>query len=80
MDPQLAAVLTALATVLVAIAGLVRTVRGYHRAVNGRLDELLELTRQASRAEGRLETSRLDVGKFPTRKPGELPTDELKVR
>jgi len=54
MDPQLAAVLTGLAAVLVGLAQVIRELRAYHRAVNSRMDELLELTRTSSRAEGKL--------------------------
>lgn len=55
MDPQLAAVLTALAAVLLAVAELIRQVRSTRRQIDGRMDELLRLTRSSSLAEGKLE-------------------------
>jgi len=66
MDPQLAAILTAIAAVLLAVAQCIREVRAYHHAVNSRMDELLALTKKSSLAEGRLEAASDRVGKSPT--------------
>jgi hypothetical protein len=73
VDPQLAAVLTGLAAVLVGLAQVIRELRSYHRAVNSRMDELLELTKTSSRAEGRLERPASNVGKSPTELIGDSP-------
>jgi len=73
VDPQTAAVLTGFAAVLAALAQVIRELRSYHRAVNSRVDELLELTRSSSLAEGRLRGPIDQVGKSPTELIGDSP-------
>jgi hypothetical protein len=53
----LGAFAAAVAVILGAIGTLWVKIHGYRAEVNGRMGELLELTRQSSRAEGRLETT-----------------------
>jgi hypothetical protein len=55
------AIAAGLAVVLAAIGALYARIHGYQERVDGRMTELLELTRHSSRAEGRLERPR----KFP---------------
>ena len=49
------AIASGLVLVLAAITALWAKVHEYHRGVNGRMDQLLELTRQSSMALGRLQ-------------------------
>jgi cytochrome c-type biogenesis protein CcmH/NrfF len=58
-DTVITALLVAIPATLVAIGTLIQTIRT-HRAVNSRMEELLALTREASRAEGKIE-ERKDV-------------------
>jgi hypothetical protein len=51
----------ALVLILGAIGALYQRVHAYHTEVNGRMSQLLELTKTAGQAEGRLERPR----KFP---------------
>ena len=52
---QFVAVLGALTALVVAASGLAFQVRSYHREVDGRMSELLELTRTAAHAQGVLQ-------------------------
>ena len=60
MDPQIAiAAISAMAAIVLGYFRLMVEVRETHRIVNSRMDELLELTRVASFARGKLDS---DVG------------------
>jgi len=68
--------IVALTALIVAIAGMLKVwydVRQVHKAVNGRLDELLAVSKAASRAEGKIE------GKLEERlknaKPAQMPPE-----
>ena len=61
MSPeQLVAVVGALATIAIALVRLYGEIRSVHHLVNSRMTELLDLTRQAARAQGVL-----DAGQEP---------------
>jgi hypothetical protein len=49
---QFVAILVALTGLIGAVGALAAVVRNYHQAVDGRMDELLRLTRDASYLEG----------------------------
>ena len=51
-DGVIIALIGAIATVAVAI---IRKLNGIHKQINSRMDELLELNRRSSKAEGKLE-------------------------
>ncbi len=57
----------------VVTALLAATVQQVHLAVNSRLSQLLELTAQASKAEGRLAEGRLAEGRLGTTRPPPIP-------
>lgn len=48
------AIAAATCAILASLGALWAKIHEYHREVNGRMDELLELTRSSSLAEGRL--------------------------
>ena len=56
MDPQIAiAAISAMAAIVLGYFRLMTEVRETHRVVNSRMDELLELTRVAAFARGKLD-------------------------
>lgn len=55
------AVAAGVVMILAAIGALYARIHGYQQQIDGRMSELLALTRTASRAEGRLESR----GEFP---------------
>jgi hypothetical protein len=70
---ELTALVGALTALIVAVGALLVQVRQLHGLVNSRMGELLELTRRASLAEGKLAGP--VVGAFPTDDDGVSPTD-----
>lgn len=49
---QFTALISAIAVLIAAVTGLLVAVSRWHAQVNSRMDQLLELTRTSSRAEG----------------------------
>lgn len=67
---QTSALITAIAALVGALTAVWVQLRANHRVINGRMDQLIEVTRMQAFAAGKLES----VGKTPTQESVKCPT------